>query len=151
MESIFKARSYGYYGLQYLKLARGCVERAELEQAVLHYQHSIECSLKQVLAYSHCIDKSLMQSHKVLRLASSVFASVSDPERYVLRVLGVAYYQLRYPVDDEIEDELLSLGDPENKIITIADKIAEKSLQAAYEAHNEIRSGMHKLTEIKLD
>lgn len=39
----------------------------------------------------------------------------------------------------------------ETKLSAIADKIAEKSLQAAYEAHNEIRSGMHKLTEIKLD
>lgn len=151
METGFRLRSYGYYGATYLELARGCVQRSEYEQAALHYQHSIECSCKQVLAYGHCVDKALMQSHKVLRLSLVVLKDVSDQERHALRVLGLAYFQLRYPVDDEIDEELLSLGSPGNAILSVADSVAARALGAAHEAQKVLSTGLNKIKKLNLD
>lgn len=150
METRFKPRSYGYYGEQYLNDARDDLVACKYERALLSYQHSIECSLKEVLSCSKCTDKTLMQTHKVLRLAVAVFGEITDEERYALRALGLAHFQLRYPVDDEIEDDLITLEDPNNNLLDLAESIAVKSLEAAKEARKLLGEELSSIKKLKL-
>lgn len=147
----FKLRSYGYYGESYLVSARKFAEQRQYERAVLDYQYSIECSLKEVLSCAHCTDKALMQSHDVLMLASAVFSDIESEERFVLRVLGAAYTQLRYPVEGEIEDCLMTLSSPDNPVLRVSDSLAVKSLEAAREARALLSSELGKIKRLKLD
>ena len=151
MESSFSLRSYGWYGERAILNARSNWENGWYDEAFITYQHAIECLLKHLLSESGCTDKVLLQSHKLLRLAKSVIDDISNEDREVLKLLSQAYFQLRYPIEDEIEYELETLADKENKLMQQADDIAVKILELARETLKKSSDIRNRISMISLE
>ena len=123
---MFEFGSYGYIALKDLKTATTLYRAGDWNPCMLYCQQCIEKILKQ---YIQCnvssVDRTLLSSHKLLRLANATGISQLCIYRDKLSTITYGYFDGRYPgIDytDYTEEEALSALQVARDIVDIVAK-----------------------------